>query len=184
MKTIEIAQDEVRLIRSVFSEIRSELRDFIHDREFELSNPQLITFLLFSPNTLAIAGDGEVDEKEIAGLEQIVKGINVKSAINLDLLERMSLAPEPDGCMINEEFNIRVGSELLYLCRNMSKYENAIINSIRILLKFDTNPDANDSLTKLFSSMMNAIVENNLSRRKKAETKKLEHVKHKIGINC
>ena len=178
-----ITKEDILFIRSVFKEIRENLMPFMKERNFQLSNPQLFTFLSYSPTALAIASDGTVDEKEMAALEKISRGVNVNSMVNLDLMQRMALAQEPEDCILNEEFNIRAGSELLNLCRNMEKYEQNFINATKALLKFDHDPTREDSMTKSFVKMMDTIIESNVSENKEEEKEKLKAIQKKMGIN-
>lgn len=175
-------QNEAAKIKEVFGEIRNELDAFCNDRDFKMANPQLYAFLSYCPNALAIASDGTVDVHEMAALLKISRQIDVNKMIDMDLLELMSIAPEPEDCMLNEEFNIRVGAELLYLCRNMEKYESNIISAVKHLLKFDANPEADKSLTKVFAAMMKEIIKNNLSKNKENELKKLKEIQQKLGM--
>ena len=84
--------------------------------------------------------------------------------------------------MLNEEFHLRIGAELLYLSRNMDKYEGAIIDSVKSLLKLDSNPERDTSLTKTFSRLMDNIIAKNASRNKEEELKKLKEFKRKLGL--
>ena len=177
-------QNEALKIREIFKEIRTDLSEFSVLRDFTMSNSQLYTFLCYSPNALAIASDRTVDESEMKALEKLSRQIDVNTMVDLDLLELMSLAAEPDNCILNEEFNIRVGAEILYLCRNMDKYEENIIAAVRSLLKFDANPEAEQSLTKVFAKMMEDIVKNNRSKNKKAELEKISEIQKKLGMTA
>lgn len=182
MNTSTVTSEEKAMIRSLFGEMRKQLEPFMQERDFTLSNPQIFTFLTFCPAALAIASDGKVDETEIAAIEGITKNVNVHAMVNLDMFELMSYAPEPDNCIINEEFNIRAGTELLHLSRNMSKYNDNFIAAIKTLLKFDANPEAEKSLTQSFASLMNSIIENNVSENKEEELEKLKKLQEQIGI--
>jgi hypothetical protein len=174
-------EDKV-FIRTIFNEIRIGIDKFSKEREFNLSNPQLFTFLTYCPAALAIASDGTVDEAEIATLERITKFIDVKKMVNLDLMEFMSIAPEPENVITNEEFNIRVGSEILFLSKNMKKYEADFIKAVKALLTFDLNPSKDGSLTKSFSKLMDEIIENNVSINKEEEMTKMKNLKTTIGV--
>ena len=179
---MNVSAQEKQLIRDIYGEIRKELDGFCIERDFQLSNPQVFTLLGYAPNALAIALDGTVDIQEIGMLEQISKTISVDSMVSIDLLELMSVAPEPENCISNEEFNIRIGTELLYLSRNMDKYKASMIKALQALLKFDPNPKAEVSMTKTFASMMNSVVEKNLSRNKEEELEKLKKLQQEIGV--
>ena len=183
MNNKSISVEEKQFIRQLFGEMRQGLNNFMNDRNFHLSNPQIFTFITYCPTALAIASDRKVDETEIAALEKISKSVDVRSMVNLDLMEMMSYAPEPDNCIINEEFNIRVASEILFLSRNMDTYESSFINAIKALLKFDSNPKAEESMTKSFVKMMNAIIENNVSQNKEEELENLKAIQKKIGLH-
>ncbi len=178
----EQIQKEVEDIKNIFSELRESLREFCEDRSFVMTNPQIFTFLSYCPNALAIAGDGVVDETEIAELEKLSKLIDVNKMVNLEMAELMALASEPSEAMINEEFNLRVGAELLYLSRNMPKYETNLIKALKSLLKFDHNPDAEKSLTKSFAVMMENIVKNNKSKNKEHELNKIKEIQKELGM--
>lgn len=174
-------EDKV-FIRTIFNEMRLGIAQFQKDRDFVLSNPQLFTFLTYCPAALAIASDGNVDVNEIAALERIAKFIDVKKMVNLDLMEFMSVSPEPENIITNEEFNLRVGSEILYLSKNMKKYEADFVKATKALLTFDLNPSKDGSLTKSFSKMMDDIVEHNVSLNKEEEKVKMEKIKVAIGV--
>lgn len=169
-------------IRTIFNEMRKSLKGFIDERDFNLSNPQLFTFLSNAPAALAIASDGVIDEREIATLEKLSKGIDVKSSVNLDLMEMMAVAFEPENCITNEEFNIRAGAEILFLAKNFEKYEPAFVDALKAMLTFDMNPKGDGSLTSSFSKLMDTMIENNVSKNKEAEMKKMKELKTKIGI--
>ncbi len=169
-------------IRTIFNEMRKSLQAFMDARDFSMSNAQLFTFLSNSPAAFAIAGDGTVDDNEIAVLERLVRAIDVNAMVNIDLQEFMSVAFEPENIMTNEEFNLRVGSELLFLARNADKYEADFINALKAMLTFDMNPKADGSMTSSFKTMMDAMIENNKSKNKAAEKKKLDEFKAQIGI--
>ncbi len=183
MDTQKISPEEIQTIRSNFKEIREKLEPFIQDRNFKLSNPQIFTFLTFAPAALAIASDGTVDDSEVAMLEKINRGIKVESMVDLNLYELMSYASEPEDCMLNEEFDMRAGSELLYLSRNMEKYRDDFIEALKILLKFDKRPDAEGSMTKSFVDLMNSVVDNNMSENKEVEKQKMDKLLERLDLN-
>ncbi len=174
--------EQVNFIRNTFKEMRNKTEGFSKDREFIMSNPQLFTFLYNAPATLAIASDGTVDEIEIAIIEKLARSIDVNKTVNLNLLEMMSIASEPDNCMTNEEFNLRIGSELLYLSRNMNKYERDFIEGIQSLLKFDKNPKKDGSMTSALNKLMDFVIENNAGKNKNKEMQKIKEYKKRIGI--
>jgi predicted thioredoxin/glutaredoxin len=182
MENIMITAEEKKLILEVFKNIRNNLKKYMTDRNFIMSNAQIFTFLLYAPVCLAIASDGEVDEKEIAILEKITKNIDVNSAVNLDLLELISIAPEPSNIMLNEEFNMRVDAELLYLSRNMNKYEKDIIEAVKNLLKLDRKANNETSLKSIFNKWFDFIIEKNAGKNKEEELKKVEQYKIKLGL--
>jgi len=172
---------EVALVKEVFSNIRKELETFMKDRNFNMSNHQIFVFLTHAPAALAIASDGRVDVEEMKILDRMAKAIDVNK-LDIDLVELLSFAAEPADVMTNEEFNLRIGSELLYLSRNLDKYEKNILEAIKQLLRFDKNPEADTSLTKTFSKLMDSIIENNASLNKEKEKEKLDQFKQKIGL--
>ena len=135
-----------------------------------------------APAALAIAGDGNVDDNEIAALEKLAKAIDVNASVNLELQEMMAVAGEPETNIINEEFNMRVGSELLYLSRNIKKYEASIIEAVKALLTFDFNPKKDGSLTSALNKLMDSVIKNNFSKNKEAEALKMKQIKQELGI--
>jgi len=169
-------------IRTLFNEMRESIKGFISDRDFNLTNPQLFAFLSNAPAALAIASDGTIDVQEIAALEKLSKGIDLKSTVNLDLMEMMAVAFEPENCITNEEFNIRAGAEILFIAKNFEKYESAFVKSLKAMLTFDMNPKRDGSLSSSFSKLMDTMIENNVSKNKEAEMKKMRDLKIKIGI--
>ena len=169
-------------IRTLFNEMRKSIKAFIDERDFNLSNPQLFAFLSNAPAALSIASDGIVDEQEIAILEKLSRGIDVKSSVNLDLMEMMAVAFEPENCITNEEFNIRIGAEILFLAKNFEKYESAFVNALKAMLTFDMDPKRDGSLTSSFSKLMDTMIENNVSKNKEAEMRKMKELKSKIGM--
>jgi len=164
MTISELTNDDKVFIRTVFKEIRERTNTFAIDRDFIMSSAQLFT-------------------EEISALEKLARGIDVYVTVDMNLLEMMSVAFEPEECMTNEEFNIRVGSELLYLARNLSRYESDFISAIKALLTFDFNPGSDGSLTSSFSLLMNSMIENNVSKNKEEEMRKMNEFKEKIGIS-
>jgi len=182
MTISELTNENKVFIRTVFKEMRDKTEKYAQDRAFIMSNAQLFTFLSNAPAALAIASDGEVDIEEIATLEKLSRGIDVYTTVNMELLEMMSVAFEPVEEMTNEEFNIRIGSELLFLARNMNIYLEDFIDAIKALLTFDFAPEKDGSLTSSFSMLMNSMIEHNVSKNKDEEMKKMNEFKHKIGI--
>ncbi len=170
------------LVKEIFSELRNLLKGYMQERSFMMSNAQIFTFLSYVPNTLAIASDREVDESELKALVNIARSVNVDSMVNLDLLEVLSVAPEPEDIMTNQEFNIRAGAELLHISQNMDNYEEIFINAVKTFLKFDRNPEADTSLSKSFISMMDSMVKMNRSKNKEEETQKLNSIKEKLSL--
>ncbi len=177
------AKEDILFIKNTFKEMRNKTEKFSKDRNFIMSNPQLFTFLYNASVTLAIASDGVVDQTEIAIIEKLARSIDVNKTVNINLIEVMSIAPEPENCMTNEEFNLRVGSELLYLSRNMEKYERDLIEGIKAFLKFDKNPEKDGSLTATLEKLMDFVIENNTGRNKEKEMLKIKEYKKRIGIN-
>ncbi len=174
--------EQINFIKSTFKEMRNKTYNFSKDRNFIMSNPQLFTFLYNSSVALAIASDGNVDEVEIAIIEKLARSIDVSKTVNINLLEIMSTAPEPENCMTNEEFNLRVGSELLFLSRNMKKYEDDFIEAIKTLLKFDKDPKKDGSMTSALNKLMDFVTENNTGLNKEKEIPKIKEYKKRIGI--
>lgn len=175
------AEDRMQIVQ-IFAELRENLSTFMSDREFKMSNAQVFTFLTYAPVCLAIASDGEVDESEIRLLSQITKDIDVNSMVNINLMEVIAIATEPGDIMLNEEFNMRVDSELLFLSRNIEKYEEKIIVAVKALLKMDADPTAETSLTKTFSKWFEYVVKKNANRNDKEELEKVAKYKEKIGL--
>ncbi len=182
MNISELSNENKVFIRTIFNEMREKTKTFSAVRDFNMSNSQLFTFLSNAPAALAIASDGTVDVEEIASLEKLSRSIDVYVTVNMDLLEMMAIAFEPENCMSNEEFNMRVGSELLYLSRNMGKFENDFVEAMKALLTFDFSPKEDGSLTSSFSMLMDTMVKNNVSKDKDAEIKKMNEFKVKIEI--
>jgi hypothetical protein len=182
MANQELSKEDRIFIRTIFKEMRSKTQQYMNDRNFPLSNAQLFTFLSNAPAALAIAGDGNVDESEIAALEILAKAIDVNASVGLELQEMMAVAGEPEDSMINEEFNMRIGSELLYLSRNIDTYEQVITEAVKALLTFDTNPKKDGSLTSALNKLMDSVIENNFSKNKEAEALKMKQIKQQLGI--
>jgi len=177
-----ITPEERTQIVQVFGELRQFLTPYMTDRDFKMSNAQTFTFLIYAPVCLAVASDREVDEQEIKLLDKITHNIDVNTAVNLELMEVIAIAPEPSELMLNEEFNMRVDAELLFLSRNIDKYEEAIINSVKTMLKMDKNPDAETSLKNTFSKWFEFVIEKNSSKNKDIELEKIKKYKEKIGL--
>jgi hypothetical protein len=174
--------EERTLLTLVFKEIREGLADFMNERDFKMSNPQIFTFLTYAPVCLAIASDREVDEAEIRILSKITENIDVNKAVSIELMELMAIAPEPGEVMLNEEFNMRVDAELLYLSRNIDKYEEGIISALKSLLKIDKDPKSPASLHSTFAKWFDYVVERNAGRNKEEELAKVKAYKEKIGL--
>ncbi|MBN2890917.1 MAG: hypothetical protein JXL97_03545 [Bacteroidales bacterium] len=175
------AEDRVQIVQ-IFGELRENLSSYMSDREFKMSNAQLFTFLTYAPVCLAIASDRDVDESEIRLLDKITKDIDVNTMVSLDLMEVIAIATEPGEIMLNEEFNMRVDSELLYLSRNIDKYEENILAAVKALLKIDKDPSAETSLTQTFSKWFEFVVKKNANRNDKLELEKVAKYKEKIGL--
>lgn len=178
----QLTDENKVFIRTVFNEMRNNIKRFSEQRDFTMSNAQMFTFLSTVPASLAMASDGTIDEKEIYALEKVSKAIDVDTTINMNLMEFMSIAFEPENVMCNNEFNIRAGSELLFLSRNIKEYEDDFVNALKALLTFDFNPKADGSMTSAFSKLMDTFIENNVSKNKEAEMKKMQEFKQAIGI--
>ena len=178
----ELNNDDKVFIRTIFKEMRDKTDNFAKERNFIMSNAQLFTFLSNTPAALAIASDGNVDVEEIAALEKLARSIDVYVTVDMKLLELMSVAFEPENGMINEEFNLRIGSELLFLARNLARFENDFIAALKAMLTFDFNPKNDGSLTASFNLLMNSMIENNVSKNKDEEMMKMNEFKQKIGI--
>lgn len=182
MNITKLTNEQKVFIRTIFREMRLSINKFMEQQEFVLSNSQLFTFLSYVPASLAIASDGTVDESEIASIEKLSKSIDVNSVVNIDLMEMMAIAFEPENCITNEEFNIRAGSEILFLARNCEDYEDDFIKALKALLTFDFNPKKEGSLTSSFGLLMDSMIENNISKNKDAEKKKIQEIKQSLGI--
>lgn len=182
MDATTIPTDERTLVVQVFGELRQSLKDYMIDRDFLMSNAQVFTYLIYAPICLAIASDGVVDEHEIILLEAITKDADVNKTVNLDLHEIIAIAPEPSNIMLNEEFNMRIDAELLYLSRNINKYEKNIISAVKSLLKIDSKPTSETSFSATFSKWFEFVVERNLSKNKEEQLKKIKDYKQKIGL--
>ncbi len=182
MDAYTLSPEEKKQLILVFGNLRQNLSSYMQDRKFIMSNAQIFTFLMYAPVCLAIASDREVDEQEIRLLSKITSNIDVNSAVNLDLMEVIAIAPEPSNTMLNEEFNMRVDAELLYLSRNIDKYEDDIITAVKTMLKLDKNPDAETSLKNTFNMWFESIVKQNAGRNKEAELEKIKVYKDKIGL--
>lgn len=182
MEAITLTSEEKMLVIDIFKSLRMYLSPFMEDRDFVMSNPQIFTFLMYAPVSMAIASDGVVDEKEIRLLDKITKEIDVNTAVNLDLMEVLAMATEPAEILLNEEFNMRVDSELLYLSRNMDKYEDDILKATKELMKLDKNPGSATSLKSTFSKWFEFVIESNAGRNKEEELKKVKKYKEKIGL--
>lgn len=177
-----ISQQEKQFIRQIFDEIRENLDPYFKDRNLVLSNAQVFTFLMFAPSVLAIAADGVVDEKEIAILERISRQVDVGTMVNLDLHEMLAYAPEPENAMINEEFNIIIGGELLYLSRHADTYRQALESAVKSILKFDPQPSNDNSMANSFVKLMDSIIENNVNVAKEEEMKKMKDLQKNLGL--
>ncbi len=181
MQAYQLTQQAIKQVEENFPKIRSLLEDYMNQREFNMSNAQIFIFLTYVPTALAISADKKVDEQELKILDKIAKSIDANQ-LDLNLVELLSFAPEPVGVMLNEEFNLRIGCELLYISRNMEKYEDNFILAVKELLKFDSNPEADTSMTKTFSKFMDTIIEQSLSRNKEQEKEKIQQFKKRLGI--
>ena len=179
---MELTKENIIFIRTVYNEMRSSMEKFQKERNFVMTNSQLFTFLTYSPAVLAISSDGVVDQNEIAVLEKISRSLDVKSTVSLDLAEMMSVATEPENGMSNEEFNLRAGAELLYLCRESKIYKSDIIKALKAMLTFDMTPKAEGSMSSSFSALMDSMIENGISKDKEFERKELAEIKKQLGI--
>jgi len=175
-------QNDVQLVKEIFKELRLQLKNYTQERNFVMSNAQMFTFLSYAPNALAIASDGVIDENELNALQNIAIAINVDAMVNLDLMEMLALAAEPEGIMSNQEFNIRAGAELLFIAQNMAKYEKTFITAVKTFLKFDRHPEQDTSLSKSFVAMMDGLIKNNRSINKVEENRKLDSIKSELGL--
>lgn len=179
----ELSPDEKAFVRGNFKAIRESLTPYFNDRGVVFSNPQIFTFLSFSPAALAIASDGQVDDMERASLKQIAKTMNVDNMVNLELMEVLAFAPEPENCITNEKFNEKAEEELLYLSENMEKYKEDFMDALKKFLQFDRNPEHETSMTNSFVTLMNSIIENNTSENKEEELAKMADLQKELGIN-
>jgi len=173
MNIMNLSVEEKNTIKTLFKEMRAQLAPYFEKRNVQFSNPQLFTFLSYCPSALAIASDRVVDESEKQIIELIGMYMNVDKMVNMEFLEMMSIAPEPENCLTNEDFNAKVAAELLYVCENMEQFEENFVQAVKAMLKFDSNPKADTSMTKSFVTMMNAIIDNNTAENKEDEKTKL-----------
>ncbi len=181
MENIQLTQEAVEKVQKNFPQIRQLLNDYMQERNFNMSNPQIFIFLTYVPLAMAISADRKVDVNELAILDKLAKSIDA-NALDLNLVELLSFAPEPMNVMYNEEFNLRIGAELLHISRNMDKYEQKFIQAVRKLLEFDSNPQAETSMTKTFSKFMDTVIEQSLAKNKEQEKAKIAEFKRKLGI--
>ena len=182
MDAATLTVEERKLVAEIFSNLRSQLNNYMTNRKFLMSNPQIFTFLTYAPVCLAIASDRNVDENEIRLLSKISQNIDVNKMVNLDLMEVLAIATEPSETMLNEEFNMRVDAELLFLSRNIDDYEEEIIEAVKTLLKLDKEPTAPSSLTVTFSNWFEYVVKENANRNDAEELVKVAKYKEKIGL--
>lgn len=182
MEEKTFSQAEISSFISIFKDIRSSLSFYMNDRDFKMSNSQIFTFLLYAPIALGIAADRVVDENEIKLLANLSKNIDVNKIVNIDLMTVLSVVPEPEGVMINEEFNMRVDAEILFLARNIDKYESFVINALKSFLKLDNAPTAETSLTKTFNKWFDFVIEKNAGKNKDTELRNIQSYKAKLGI--
>ncbi len=181
MENIQLSQNDIDKVKNNFPKIRELLNDYMQERDFQMSNPQIFIFLTYVPLALAISADKKVDVKELAILDKLAKSIDA-NALDLNLVELLSFAPEPMQVMYNEEFNLRIGAELLHISRNMDKYEQKFIEAVKKLLEFDSNPEAETSMTKTFSKFMDTVIEQSQAKNKDQEKAKIAEFKKKLGI--
>ena len=182
MDATTLSVEERKLVAEIFSNLRSQLNNYMVNRDFKMSNPQIFTFLTYAPVCLAIASDRTVDENEIRLLSKITQNIDVNEMVNLDLMEVIAIAPEPSETMLNEEFNMRVDSELLFLSRNIDVYEEEVIEAVKSLLKLDNDPTSPSSLTVTFSNWFEYVVKENANRNDEEELVKVAKYKEKLGL--
>jgi len=182
MNIENLSNEDKIFIRTIFSEMRKSTQAYMDARDFSMSNAQLFAFLSNTPAAFAIAGDGTVDENEISILERMCKVIDIKSMVNIELHETMAVAFEPEYVMTNEEFNLRVGSELLFLARHAAEYEKTFISALKAMLTFDLNPKADGSMSSTFVALMDSMIMNNKSINKAAEKAKLDAFKSELGL--
>ncbi len=181
MQALELSPQAIDEVKAFFPLIRQHLQGYMQERDFVMSNAQIFIFLTYIPTALAISADKQVDQQEMRILDKIAKSIDA-NALDLNLVELLSFAPEPVNVMLNEEFNLRIGAELLHIARDMERYEKDFIEAVKLLLKFDKNPDADTSMTKTFSNFMDQIVKNSLAINKDREMEKITAYKKKLGI--
>lgn len=174
-------EERVQVVQ-VFGELRLHLNNYMADRDFKMSNPQIFTFLTYAPVCLAIASDRVVDESEVRLLSKITSDIDVNNMVSLELMEVIAIATEPEQTMLNEEFNMRVDAELLFLSRNIDKYEDEIVEAVKSMLKLDKDPTSETSLKATFSNWFEFIVKKNANKNDAAELEKVASYKEKIGL--
>jgi len=182
MEEKTFTQEDIASFVSIFKEIRSSLNSYMKDREFIMTNSQIFSFLMYAPIALGIASDREVDENEIRMLEKISKNIDVNKIVNIDLMTVLSVVPETENAMLNEEFNMRIDSEILYLARHIDRYESSIINALKLFLKLDKSPESETSLTKTFNKWFDYVIEKNAGKNKDLELKNILSYKTRLGI--
>lgn len=182
MDASNLTVEERTKIVEIFGELRQHLNIYMLERDFVMSNAQIFTFLTYAPVCLAIASDRQVDESEIKMLEKITKNVDVNTMINIDLMEVVAIASEPSNIMLNEEFNMRVDAELLSLARNIDKYEEAIVQAVKTVLKLDKEPAADTSLTTTFSNWFDFVVKKNANKHDNAEMERVKKYKMRIGL--
>ncbi len=181
METYHINNQSIEKVEQLYPSIRQHLDKYMDERQFLMSNAQIFVFLTYVPVALAISADKKVDEKELQILDSMARKIDA-NALDLNLVELLSFAPEPMNVMLNEEFNLRIGAELLHISRNMDKYEEDFIQAVKALLQFDEHPEQETSMTKTFSRFMDTVLETSLAKNKQKEKAKIQDFKKRLGI--
>ncbi|MEM4134461.1 MAG: hypothetical protein QXV73_04620 [Candidatus Micrarchaeia archaeon] len=178
--TFTVTSEELSVLQEKMTQIRQILQPYMEQRDFRMSNPQLFVFLMYAPLALAISSDGVVDQNELAILEKVCKYIDVKQIISIDLFDLLTKIGEPQEVMTNEEFNMRIDSELLYLARNFSKYEKIIIDAAKKFLSISKDPTSGTSLHSYYNKWFDFITSQSVSKTKAKERQKIEQYKKKL----
>ncbi len=174
-------EQEKKILVDFFAFLRTELADYLSQRNLILSNSQLFGFVLISPATIAIASDGNLDMTEITMLVDLASYFERGSfSTDFDLLE------QPKDHVTDKQFKKIAYSELKFLCLNMEIYEEKLLNCLRKLLEIDgeisllqNNPKF--SVKIRVKEMMSSVIYNNLGV-DELEEDKLKTIFKKLGI--
>jgi hypothetical protein len=174
-------EQEKEILTDFFAFLRTELADYLLQRNLILSNSQLFGFVLISPATIAIASDGNLDMTEITMLVDLASYFERGSfSTDFDLLT------QPQDHITDKQFKKIAYSELKFLCLNMKFYEENLLSCLRKLLEIDekisllqNNPKF--SVKIRVREMMNSVIYNNLGV-DEIEENKLKNILKKLGI--